>query len=78
MGKAEDNLMLVKGIDEITEKLAAAIETTGLKGGLAFNKIAVCESTKEGTGYSAYYSVAVTLPKSTKDYGRAFGKKINP
>jgi hypothetical protein len=70
--------MLVKEIDEMTEKLATAIETTGLTGGLSFKNIAVCESTKEGTGYAAYYSLAIRLPDSAKQRMAAFGKKVNP
>jgi hypothetical protein len=69
--------MLVKGIDEITEKLTTAIEATGLKGGLSFKNIAVCEFTKEGTGYAAYYSLAVRLPNSPKHHTAAFGKEVN-
>jgi hypothetical protein len=67
--------MLVKEIDEITEKLAKALETTGLRGGLHFKDIVVCESTKEGTGYAAHYSVSIILPHSPKDYRAVFGKK---
>jgi hypothetical protein len=65
---------MIEELDTILEKLKTALETTGLKGGVSFHKVVVGESTKEGTGYLAYYGVAVELPHSNKHYGAGFGK----